>query len=59
MREALWALDAIEREIVFESDRADLRGVTLARMHAEPSNWRKYYHETGDALEAIRVAAEK
>ena len=51
LREALWALDAIERETVPEGDRADLRGVTLARMHAEPGNWRKYYHETGAALD--------
>ena len=51
LREALWALDAIERETVPADARADLRGVTLQRMHAEPGNWRKYYHETGAALD--------
>ena len=51
LREALWALDAIERETATATDRADLRGVTLARMHAEPGNWRKYYHETGARLD--------
>jgi len=51
LREALWALDAIERETVEASERANLRDVTLARMKAEPANWRKYYHETGKALD--------
>ena len=51
LREALWALDAIERETVDASERANLRDVTLARMKAEPANWRKYYHETGKALD--------
>lgn len=51
LREALWALDAIERELVDEPRRARLRDVTLARMHAEPGNWNRYYHETGAALD--------
>jgi D-tagatose-1,6-bisphosphate aldolase subunit GatZ/KbaZ len=50
LREALWALDAIEAETVAPGDRANLREVTLARMHAEPKNWAKYYHATGEAL---------
>lgn len=50
LREALWALDAIEAETVAPKSRAKLREVTLARMRAEPANWRKYYHATGDAL---------
>ncbi len=51
LRESLWALDAIERETVEPPRRARLRDVTLDRMRAEPSNWRKYYHATGAALE--------
>lgn len=51
LREALWALDAIERETVDDARRARLREVTLERMHAEPANWRKYYHAVGDALD--------
>ena len=51
LREALWALDAIEREMIDEPRRARLREVTLERMRAEPGNWRKYYHATGRALE--------
>ena len=50
LREALWALDAIERETIPESHRANLRDVALERMRAEPGNWRKYYHENGEAL---------
>jgi D-tagatose-1,6-bisphosphate aldolase subunit GatZ/KbaZ len=51
LREALWALDAIEAETVPAVDRAQLRKVTLERMHAEPKHWRKYYHATGGALD--------
>ena len=51
LREALWALDAIERETVAAGSRANLRATAIARMKAEPGNWRKYYHETGDMLD--------
>lgn len=51
LREALWALDAIEAETVPAEQRANLRAVTLERMRAEPNNWRKYYHAEGAALE--------
>lgn len=51
LREALWALDAIEAETIASPDRAGLRAVALARMRAEPKHWRKYYHATGDALD--------
>lgn len=51
LREALWALDAIERETIPAHARANLRDVTVATMRAEPKHWRKYYHETGAALD--------
>lgn len=51
LREALWGLDAIERELLPEEQRARLREITLERMRAEPDNWRRYYHETGRALD--------
>jgi D-tagatose-1,6-bisphosphate aldolase subunit GatZ/KbaZ len=51
LREALWALDAIERETVAPDKRARLRDTTLTRMHAEPANWAKYYHGTGATLD--------
>lgn len=50
LREALWALDAIETETIPAAQRAGLRQVALERMHEEPSNWRKYYHAEGAAL---------
>lgn len=51
LREALWALDAIEREMLPAEQRANLRDVTIARMHAEPGNWAKYYHGSGESLD--------
>lgn len=51
LREALWALDAIEAETIAPSRRAGLRIITLARMQAEPKHWRKYYQATGGALD--------
>jgi len=50
LREALWALDAIEAETVPADRRSGLRIVALDRMRADPANWQKYYHATGDAL---------
>jgi D-tagatose-1,6-bisphosphate aldolase subunit GatZ/KbaZ len=50
LREALWALDAIEAETVPADKRARLREVTLAHMRSEPKHWRKYYHAQGEAL---------
>ncbi|MGN6423541.1 MAG: D-tagatose-bisphosphate aldolase, class II, non-catalytic subunit [Asticcacaulis sp.] len=49
LREALWALDAIEREWIADN-RSNFRDVVLERMQAEPRNWSKYYHASGRAL---------
>ncbi len=46
MREALFALAAIEDELIQEGDRSDLVGVIERRMLAEPQEWEGYY--TGD-----------
>jgi len=51
LREALWALDAIEAETVPSVARGNLRHTTLACMHAKPGHWRKYYHGHGPALD--------
>jgi len=51
LREALWGLDAIERELLPPAQRANLRQVALARMHADPANWTKYYDREGNALD--------
>ena len=50
LREALWALDAMEREWLGEDGASGFRQTAIARMQAEPRNWAKYYHATGEAL---------
>ena len=50
LREALWALDAIEREWIGEDRASGFRQVAIERMTAEPRNWAKYYHSTGADL---------
>ncbi|MEO6104343.1 MAG: D-tagatose-bisphosphate aldolase, class II, non-catalytic subunit [Pseudoxanthomonas sp.] len=50
LREALWALDAIEREWIAAPLRAGLREVAMERMREQPDHWRRYYHAEGDAL---------
>lgn len=50
LREALWALDAIEREWIDAPHRANLRQVAIERMREQPGHWRRYYHSQGDAL---------
>jgi D-tagatose-1,6-bisphosphate aldolase subunit GatZ/KbaZ len=51
LREALWALDAIEREWIEPALVSGFRNVVLARMKAEPRHWAKYYHARGGALD--------
>jgi len=50
LREALWALDAIEREWIAPAQRANLRDTALARLREQPGDWQRYYHSSGDAL---------
>ncbi len=50
MREALWALDAIDQEWTPEPQRAHLRDTALERMRAEPRYWERYYHGNGTPL---------
>lgn len=50
LREALWALDAMERDML--GDRAsDFRQRVLAVMNDKPGNWQKYYHSSGADLQ--------
>jgi D-tagatose-1,6-bisphosphate aldolase subunit GatZ/KbaZ len=51
LREAVWALDRIEREWHGESHCASVRATLLDVMRADPRHWRQYYHERGQALE--------
>jgi D-tagatose-1,6-bisphosphate aldolase subunit GatZ/KbaZ len=50
LREALWALDAIEQEWIEDARRARLREVVLARMREQPGYWQRYYHGQGHVL---------
>lgn len=51
LREAVWALDSIEREWRGESRSANVRATILDAMRADPRHWRKYYHGSGAALD--------
>jgi D-tagatose-1,6-bisphosphate aldolase subunit GatZ/KbaZ len=51
LREAVWALDQVEREWLGEERSSQVRATILAAMRADNSHWRKYYHGTGHALE--------
>jgi D-tagatose-1,6-bisphosphate aldolase subunit GatZ/KbaZ len=50
LREALWALDAIEREWIGGEWASGFRSIALERMMADPRHWAKYYHSQGAAL---------
>jgi D-tagatose-1,6-bisphosphate aldolase subunit GatZ/KbaZ len=51
LREAVWALDRIEREWRGESRSANVRATILDVMRADPRHWRQYYPQHGHALE--------
>jgi D-tagatose-1,6-bisphosphate aldolase subunit GatZ/KbaZ len=51
LREAIWALDRIEREWLGDDHSSRARETVLAAMRADPAHWRKYYAGTGRALE--------
>jgi D-tagatose-1,6-bisphosphate aldolase subunit GatZ/KbaZ len=51
LREALWALDAIEREWIAPTRLSGFRNTAIARMKAQPKHWAKYYHAQGAALD--------
>lgn len=54
MREALWALDQIEREWLGPDRSSALRETILAAMSATPKHWNKYYTSSGKQLELDR-----
>src|SRR5262249_22685477 len=51
LREALWALDAIEREWIGPELASGFRATAMARMKADPRYWSKYYHTLGAGLD--------
>jgi tagatose-1,6-bisphosphate aldolase non-catalytic subunit AgaZ/GatZ len=55
LREALFALEPIERELCPEAERSRLRAVLEARMLAHPEHWARYY-AGGEAAQRIARA---
>jgi D-tagatose-1,6-bisphosphate aldolase subunit GatZ/KbaZ len=51
LREAVWALDRIEREWLGEERSSHVRDTILAAMRSDPTHWRKYYRGSGRTLE--------
>ena len=51
LREALWALDAIEREWINPALISGFRNIVVGRMKADPRHWSKYYHAGGGQLD--------
>jgi D-tagatose-1,6-bisphosphate aldolase subunit GatZ/KbaZ len=54
LREALFALAAVEDELVASDKRSDLLAVVERRMLAEPRRWEKYYPGTVQAQRFLR-----
>lgn len=53
LREALYALEHIERELIAATGRSDLRAVVEAEMLSHPQDWINYY--SGDASHQARM----
>ncbi len=51
LREAVWALDRIEREWRGEQGGARVRDTNLEAMRNDPKHWGKYYEGSGQQLE--------
>jgi D-tagatose-1,6-bisphosphate aldolase subunit GatZ/KbaZ len=55
LREALYSLAAIERELVHEAKRSRLVETMEEAMLTNPSNWQKYYRGGADQERLLRV----
>ena len=55
LRETLYALSAIENELVAPAERARLMETMEAAMLANPADWQRYYHGTPEAQRLLRV----
>jgi D-tagatose-1,6-bisphosphate aldolase subunit GatZ/KbaZ len=55
LREALYALEMIEKELVKEGERSNLRDVVDAEMVEHPRDWIRYYSGDAEFLGRMRV----
>jgi D-tagatose-1,6-bisphosphate aldolase subunit GatZ/KbaZ len=55
LREALFALEAIETELVPRDERSGVRATLEAAMLAEPAHWRAHYHGTPEQQRLARA----
>jgi D-tagatose-1,6-bisphosphate aldolase subunit GatZ/KbaZ len=51
LREALWGLDAVEREWIAPQRQSRLRDTVLIEMRADDRHWRSYYDLKGAAID--------
>ena len=55
LRESLYSLAAIERELVSEADRSRLVETMEGTMLAHPADWQKYYRGSTDEQRVLRI----
>jgi len=55
LREGLFALDAMEKELVAAEKQADFKGVLEKTMLVSPGNWIKHYHGTDEEKRIKRM----
>lgn len=55
LRETLYSLAAIERELVPEAECSQLVETVESTMLVHPSNWQKYYHGSANQQRVLRV----
>mgnify|MGYP003770585845 CR=1 FL=1 len=56
LRETLWALAAIEDELIGEAQASHLREVVLGVMRAEPKYWEKYYTDAARLAQDLQYS---
>ena len=58
MREALWALDAMDKELTPEHHQARLRDTVLERMRERPKYWERYYRPNGNGANGKQLTID-
>ena len=55
LRETLYSLAALERELLPEATRSNLMEIMEAVMLAHPADWQKYYHGSAEQQKLLRI----